>query len=46
MTFLSDNRADLANVSVPTLVLQCTHGAIAPRSVGEVVHLQVPGSRL
>ena len=26
VTFLSDNRADLARVDVPTLVLQCTRG--------------------
>jgi sigma-B regulation protein RsbQ len=46
VTFLSDNRADLANISVPTLVLQCEHDAIAPKSVGAYVHQQVAGSRL
>ncbi len=46
VTFLSDNRADLANVKVPTLVLQCSEDAIAPRAVGEYVHAQIPGSRL
>ena len=45
-TFLSDNRADLAQVSVPTLVLQCARDAIAPREVGQFVHEQIPGSRL
>src|SRR5689334_9704615 len=45
-TFLSDNRADLAAVSVPTLVLECTHDAIAPREVGAYVHAQIRGSRL
>ena len=29
-TFLSDNRADLPTVSVPTLVLECASDAIAP----------------
>src|SRR3546814_1361345 len=29
-TFLSDNRADLATVAVPCLVLQCTDDIIAP----------------
>src|ERR1700729_4285427 len=45
-TFLSDNRADLAQVRLPTLVLQCSDDPIAPDSVGAYVHAQVPGSRL
>ncbi|GJF31117.1 hydrolase [Kitasatospora sp. NE20-6] len=44
-TFLSDNRADLARVTVPTLVLDCAHDAIAPPEVGAFVHAQIPGSR-
>lgn len=44
VTFLSDNRADLAGVAVPTLVLQCSQDAIAPDVVGRYVHEQVPGS--
>ncbi|WP_233498685.1 alpha/beta fold hydrolase [Blastococcus sp. TF02A-26] len=44
VTFLSDNRADLAGVAVPTLVLQCSEDAIAPEVVGRYVHAQVPGS--
>ena len=44
--FLSDNRADLAQVKLPTLVLQCSDDPIAPDSVGEYVHAQVPGSTL
>jgi sigma-B regulation protein RsbQ len=46
VTFLSDNREDLARVGVPTLVAQCSSDAIAPREVGEFVHARVPGSRL
>ncbi len=45
-TFLSDSRADLASVTVPTLVLECAHDVIAPREVGAYVHAAVPGSRL
>ena len=45
-TFLSDNRADLPAVSVPTLVLQCSDDALAPAAVGTYVHEQVPGSEL
>jgi sigma-B regulation protein RsbQ len=46
VTFLSDNRGDLATVRVPTLVLQCTDDAIAPETVGEYVHRRIDGSRL
>ncbi|HEX6596558.1 MAG TPA: alpha/beta hydrolase [Acidimicrobiales bacterium] len=45
VTFLSDNRADLASVRVPTLVLQCSDDVIAPDAVGEYVHDHIPGSR-
>ncbi|MFJ6076491.1 alpha/beta fold hydrolase [Streptomyces sp. NPDC093065] len=46
VTFLSDNRADLSRVGVPTLVAQCSSDAIAPLEVGAFVHAQIPGSRL
>jgi sigma-B regulation protein RsbQ len=46
VTFLSDNRADLAAVSVPTLVLQCSSDPIAPEPVGTFVHEHIPGSVL
>ncbi|MFG2716316.1 alpha/beta fold hydrolase [Streptomyces goshikiensis] len=45
-TFLSDTRDELKTVSVPTLVLDCTQDAIAPREVGAFVHQAVPGSTL
>jgi sigma-B regulation protein RsbQ len=44
VTFLSDNRADLPTVAVPTLVLQCSADAIAPDVVGRFVHEQLPNS--
>jgi sigma-B regulation protein RsbQ len=44
VTFLSDNRTDLASVTVPTLVLQCSEDVIAPDAVGRYVHEHVPGS--
>ena len=44
-TFLSDNRADLAQVKVPTLVLQCREDVIAPIEVGEFVRDHVPRRR-
>jgi len=46
VTFLSDNRGDLASVSVPSLVLQCSEDSIAPLEVGDFVHRNLPGSRL
>jgi sigma-B regulation protein RsbQ len=46
VTFLSDNRADLPGVAVPTLVLQCSQDVIAPDVVGEYVHQAIPGSVL
>jgi sigma-B regulation protein RsbQ len=45
VTFLSDNRADLPQVTTRTLVLQCASDAIAPRSVGEYVSAAIPDSR-
>jgi sigma-B regulation protein RsbQ len=52
-TFLSDNRADLALLDVPALVLQCADDSIAPTQVGryvadhiatsELVHLKATG---
>ena len=46
VTFLSDNRADLARVRVPSLVLQCSQDIIAAEAVGEYVHRHLAGSRL
>jgi sigma-B regulation protein RsbQ len=46
VTFLSDNRRDLEEVALPTLVIQCRDDAIAPTSVGEYVHERIPGSTL
>ena len=46
VTFLSDNREDLPQVAVRTLILQCSDDAIAPTTVGEYVHAQVPNSEL
>ena len=45
-TFLSDNRADLSKVTIPSLVLQCSDDVIAPREVGEYVHGNLAGSEL
>jgi sigma-B regulation protein RsbQ len=46
VTFLSDNRDDLATSSIPSLVLQCQEDAIAPLTVGDYVHRHLAGSEL
>ncbi len=45
VTFLSDNRSDLAAIKARTLILQCRDDIIAPACVGEYVHSQVPNSQ-
>src|ERR1700710_2977899 len=46
VTFTSDNRSDLPEVSVPTLILQCKEDIIASTVVGEFVHRQIPESKM
>ena len=46
VTFLSDNRADLADVHVPSLILQCSDDLIAPSEVGAFMHRKLPLSTL
>jgi sigma-B regulation protein RsbQ len=46
VTFTSDNRADLASVPTPSLVLQCAQDAIAPVAVGRYVDEHLPDSRM
>ena len=45
-TFLADNREDLADVPVPSLIMQCSDDMIAPPDVGEYLHRTMPGSTL
>jgi sigma-B regulation protein RsbQ len=45
-TFFADNRQDLAELRVPSLILQCSEDIIAPNEVGEYVHRELPGSTL
>jgi sigma-B regulation protein RsbQ len=46
ITFTSDHRAILSQVSVPTLILQCRNDPIANEAVGAYVHAQIPNSQL
>ena len=43
-TFLSDNRADLAKMTVPSLILQCSEDAVAPESVGHYLERHLPAA--
>jgi sigma-B regulation protein RsbQ len=45
-TFFADNRADLAKVRVPSLIMQCSEDAIAPIEVGNYLYRTMPGSTL
>jgi sigma-B regulation protein RsbQ len=45
VTFQSDNRTDLPQVDVPTLILQCSEDIIAPQAAGEFVRDSIPNSR-
>ena len=45
-TFFSDNRADLAAVRIPSLIMQCSEDAIAPVEVGSYLHRSLPQSTL
>jgi sigma-B regulation protein RsbQ len=46
VTFMSDNRADLARIKARTLILQCSEDIIAPLEVGEYLQRQIAGSEL
>ncbi len=45
-TFFSDNRADLAKIEMPVLIMQCAEDAIAPDLVGEYMSRSIAGSKL
>lgn len=45
-TFFADNRADLAKVPVPSLIMQCSDDAIAPLAVGQYLSRHLPDSTL
>jgi sigma-B regulation protein RsbQ len=45
-TFLSDHRKDVPLSTVPALILQCSDDMVAPLSVGEFLHRQLPASTL
>jgi sigma-B regulation protein RsbQ len=46
VTFTSDNRADLPNIDVPTLILQCSEDVISSKEVGGFVHHAIPNSEM
>jgi sigma-B regulation protein RsbQ len=44
--FFADNREDLQNVTVPSLIMQCADDVIAPAAVGEYMNRHIPGSTI
>ncbi len=46
VTFLSDNREDLNDLKIPTLIIQCEEDAIAPLTVAEYVSDKITSSTL
>lgn len=46
VTFLSDNRADLARLATPALILQCAEDVVAPPFVGDYLHARLRGSEI
>lgn len=46
VTFLSDHRADVPGLTLPTLVIQCLEDAIAPAEVGGYLVAHLPNAQL
>jgi sigma-B regulation protein RsbQ len=46
VTFLSDNRIDLAKLKTPSLIMQCSDDIIAPTEVGHYLHKNLHNSTL
>lgn len=46
VTFLSDNRKDLASIPVESLTLQCSEDIIAPLAVGQYVYENTPNNKM
>ncbi len=45
-TFLADNRDDLARVTVPSLIMQCSDDMVAPETVGRYLNSELAKSTL
>jgi sigma-B regulation protein RsbQ len=46
VVFMADVRAALPKLRVPSLIMQCDDDSVAPLSVGDYLHAQMPGSTL
>jgi sigma-B regulation protein RsbQ len=46
VTFYADNRLDLAHVTVPSLIIQCTNDAVAPMEVGRYMNRMLAHSTM
>ena len=46
VTFLSDSREALTQLTIPSLIVQCSSDALVPLAVGDYLHRQLPDSTL
>lgn len=46
VTFLADNRTDVAKVTTPSLIIQCSNDAVAPTAVGTWMHERLADSEI
>ena len=46
VAFLADNRAELARLQLPALLLQCSQDAVAPEEVGHYMATHLPQAKL
>lgn len=44
-TFFADNRSDLKNSTIPSLIMQCSDDIIAPEQVGRFLSVNLPQSK-
>lgn len=44
VVFLADNRADVASVKTPSLILQCSQDIVAPETAGRFLHRSIKNS--
>jgi sigma-B regulation protein RsbQ len=44
--FFADNRKDISNIKIPSLILQCAEDVISPKAVGEYLKDNMPNSTI
>ncbi len=46
VTFLSDNRKEISNIVMRTLIVQCREDIVAPPEVGQYMHKRIPDNEM